>query len=144
MDHKTSQISEALGSMRDLASASEVESNQGNYWIRPHFSTGSKTCACLPVHTNVNMLPQQHQCMSVHACTSTPIHMYEWPTYIHTDAKNNIIWHLTFIDICELTIIMSCYDLLFKYLLCHWHVPNTRQWGVHFCVPFSSDTQWWM
>lgn len=31
MDHKTSQISEALGSMRDLASASEVESNQGKY-----------------------------------------------------------------------------------------------------------------
>lgn len=127
MDHKTSQISEALGSMRDLASASEVESNQGKYWIRPHVSTGSNICACSPVHTNVNMLPQQHQCMNVHACTSTPIHMYGW-TYIHTHRCRkeyhltpDIYWYMW------ATIIMSCYDLLFKYLLCHWHVPNTRQ-----------------
>lgn len=66
MDHETSQISEALGSMRDLASVSEVESNQRKYLIRPQVSTGSNTCTCSPVHTNVNMLPHQHQCMNVH------------------------------------------------------------------------------
>lgn len=146
MDHKTSQISEALGSMRDLASASEVESNQGKYWIRPHVSTGSNICACSPVHTNVNMLPRQHQCMNVHACTSTPIHMYGW-TYIHTHTQmqervSSDTWHLLiYVSYYNYELLWFTFQIFIMPLAC---AKYQARWGVHFCVPFSSDTQWWM
>jgi hypothetical protein len=40
------------------------------------------------------------------------------------------------------TIIMNYYYLVFKCMLCHFHVPTTLlDNGVHSYVPFSSDFQ---
>lgn len=140
MDHETSQISEALGSV-----------------MRPCFSIWSRKQSrkilnlTSGLHRLKHMFTCTHKCKHastpapMYECTSTPIHMCWW-MYIHTHKMQKRIssdtWHLLmYVSYYNYELLWFTFQIFIMPLAC---AKYQARWGVHFCVPFSSDTQWWM
>lgn len=145
MDHQTSQISEALGSMTRPCFS---------IWGRKQSRKILNLTSCLHRLKHMCMFTCTHKCehastpTPMYACTCMHIHTttHVWVNvHTYTQMQKRVssdTWHLLiYVSYYNYELLWFTFQIFIMPLAC---AKYQARWGVHFCVPFSSDTQWWM